>query len=255
MHILLTNDDGYFAPGLQTLYKALSKEDYQISIVAPESQRSATGHSITLFEPLFITRHPLDHGLTGFAVRGNPADCVKLAIQGEIISRPDLVISGINNGPNLGTDVFYSGTVSAAMEGVLLGIPSLAVSLASFASSDYEPAANFVVQFLKDYPHTQIKGLLNINIPPSAETEWKGVRVTKLGKAVYNNIFEHRQAPHGKEYFWQGGMMQAETDCSTDLYAVQEGYVSLTPMHSDLTDYEQIELLRGQVAQGPQCLT
>jgi 5'-nucleotidase len=245
MHILLTNDDGYFAPGLQTLYQALSQEDkYQISIVAPESQKSATGHSITLFEPLFITRHTLGNNSTGYAVRGNPADCVKLAIQGEIIPRPDLVISGINNGPNLGTDVFYSGTVSAAMEGVLLGIPALAISLASFSNSNFEPATRFVVKFLEEF-NPRRNGLLNINIPPIPEETWKGVRVTKLGKAVYENVFEQRKAPNGKEYFWQAGTMAPEKDEETDLYAIGEGYISITPMHSDLTDYDQLRLLRG----------
>lgn len=243
MNILLTNDDGYFAAGLQALYEALSQDtDNQISIVAPETQKSATGHSITLFDPLFITRHPLSNGLTGYAVRGNPADCVKLAIQGEIIPRPDLVISGINDGPNLGTDVFYSGTVSAAMEGVLLGIPALAVSLASFSTSNYEPAARFITKNFKLFT-VPGKGLFNINIPPIPEKEWKGVRITKLGKAIYENVFDYGKAPHGKEYFWQAGTMVPEKDHNTDLFAIQEGYVSLTPMHSDLTDYAQLKLL------------
>lgn len=247
MNILLTNDDGYFAPGLQALYEALSQDTaYQISIVAPETQKSASGHSITLSEPLFITRHPLIQGLTGYAVRGNPADCVKLAIQGEIIPRPDLVISGINNGPNLGTDVFYSGTVSAAMEGVLLGIPALAVSLASFSMTNYEPAARFIAKNLELFAVPE-KGLLNINIPPIPEKEWKGVRVTKLGKAVYEDVFDYRKAPHGKEYFWQAGTMAAEKDPDTDLFAIQEGYVTLTPMHCDLTDYAQLKLLEERV--------
>ena len=240
MHILLTNDDGYFAPGIQALYTVLVKGGYTVPIVAPDSQRSATGHSITLFEPLFITKHSTDQGI-GYAVSGKPADCVKLAVQGEVIPRPDLVISGINNGPNLGTDVFYSGTVSAAMEGVLLGIPALAVSLASFSAADYLPGANFVVKFLRET--TIDRGLININIPPTPEKEWKGVRVTKLGKAVYENVFEHRKSPFGKEYYWQAGTVSREMDQETDLFAVQEGYVSITPMHSDLTDYQRIKEL------------
>lgn len=243
MHILLTNDDGYFAPGIQTLYNVLAGEGYQLSIVAPESQRSATGHSITLFEPLFLTKHPLDQGI-GYAVSGKPADCVKLAIQGGIIPKPDLIISGINNGPNLGTDVFYSGTVSAAMEGVLLGIPALAVSLAAFSMTDYEPSARFVAKFLKE--STIIQGLININIPPLPEEEWKGIRITKLGKAVYENVFELRHAPYGREYYWQAGTMSPEKDEDTDLYAIHEGFVSLTPMHSDLTDYAKITEMREQ---------
>lgn len=244
MKILLTNDDGYFADGLQVLYQILCEEDdYEVSIVAPESQKSATGHSITLFEPLFITRYPLNKELTGFAVRGNPADCVKLAIQGEIVPRPDLIISGINKGPNLGTDVFYSGTVSAAMEGILLGVPSLAVSLASFKSMDFVPGARFIAKFIKQFSLPQ-SGLLNINIPPIPENEWKGIRATKLGKAIYENVFEYREAPHGKEYFWQAGEMAPEKDQDTDLFAIKEGYISLTPMHSDLTDYHKLRILK-----------
>ncbi|AGA69498.1 5'-nucleotidase [Desulfitobacterium dichloroeliminans LMG P-21439] len=246
MHILLTNDDGYFAQGLQTLYSVLANEGYQLSIVAPDSQRSATGHSITLFEPLFITKHPLEHG-TGYAVSGKPADCVKLAIQGDIIPRPDLVISGINNGPNLGTDVFYSGTVSAAMEGVLLGVPAIAVSLAAFSASDYKPAADFVAKILQE-PNVFSSDLLNVNIPPLSENEWKGVRITKLGKAVYENVFEHRKAPYGKEYYWQAGTVSPEMDQETDLYAIHEGYISLTPMHSDLTDYKKLKQMREGLA-------
>jgi 5'-nucleotidase len=248
MHILLTNDDGYFAAGLQALYQTLSQEsEFEISVVAPDSQKSATGHSITLFQPIFITRHPLSHGLTGFSVTGNPADCVKLAIQGGIVPRPDLVISGINNGPNLGTDVFYSGTVSAAMEGVLLGIPSFAVSLASFSPCDFEPAARFVANLLRENKIPYEKGLLNINIPAVPENEWKGTRVTKLGKAIYENVFEYRKGPHGREYFWQAGTIAPEKDESSDLFAIKEGYVSLTPMHSDLTDYVQMRDLENRL--------
>lgn len=240
MRILLTNDDGFFAKGLQTLWRILAEDDsFELVAVAPESQKSATGHSITLSEPLFVTERSKD-GRKGFGVRGNPADCVKLAIQGEIISRPDLVISGINNGPNLGTDVFYSGTVSAAMEGVLLGIPSLAVSLANFEADDYEDAARFVRQFLKQRSFTEV-GLLNINIPALSAEAWSGIKFTKLGKAVYQNVFERRLDPRGRSYYWQAGSLAAETDPDTDLYAVQNNYVSITPMHADLTDYGRLK--------------
>ncbi|NMA69529.1 MAG: 5'/3'-nucleotidase SurE [Desulfitobacterium sp.] len=243
MRILLTNDDGYFAKGIQTMYQVLKEEEeYELYIVAPDTQRSATGHSITLFEPLFLTEHPLEKG-TGYAISGKPADCVKIAIQGDIIPKPDLVISGINNGPNLGTDVFYSGTVSAAMEGVLLGIPALAISLAGFSANDYRPAARFLAKFLSEQREKILQqgGLININIPAIPEEDWKGVKITKLGKAVYENVFELRKAPFGREYYWQAGNVAPETDQETDLFAVQEGYVSITPMHSDLTDYAKLK--------------
>ncbi|HVJ48708.1 5'/3'-nucleotidase SurE [Desulfitobacterium sp.] len=241
MRILLTNDDGFYARGLQTLWQVLAEDEtFDVSTVAPENQKSATGHSITLNEPIFVTEQQ-KKGHKGFAVRGNPADCVKLALQGELIPRPDLVISGINNGPNLGTDVFYSGTVSAAMEGVLLGIPSIAVSLAGYNGDDYEDAARFVHHFLKQNNFIE-GGLLNINIPPLPANEWKGVKFTKLGKAVYNNVFEHRLDPRGRSYFWQAGSLAPETDPETDLYALQQEYVSITPMHSDLTDYRKLKI-------------
>ena len=253
MQILLTNDDGYHAIGLQQLYKALKQEvDFKVSIVAPESQKSASGHSITLFDPLYITRYPLENNLTGFAVKGSPADCVKLAIQGEIVPRPDLVISGINEGPNLGTDVFYSGTVSAAMEGVLLGIPAIAVSLVgnteikSLTEEHYAVAANYLLGLIKEGTIPE-EGLWNINIPAKSSPNWQGLKITKLGKAKYENIFEARVNPRGGEYFWQGGTRSIEKDSGTDLYAVQEDYISITPMHSDLTDYQQLDILKGKL--------
>lgn len=241
MRILLTNDDGFFAPGLQTLYKVLSlNKDYELCIVAPDSQRSATGHSITLFEPLFTHEHSLNGNDKGYAVRGTPSDCVKLAIQGGLVPKPDLVISGINRGPNLGTDVFYSGTVSAAMEGVLLGVPSLAVSLASFHCKDYEPGAKFLARILDRIIEKHDQGLININFPDLPEHEWHGWRITKLGKAVYENVFESRIDPHGRKYYWQAGTLAPDEEVDTDLRAIQEGYVSVTPMHSDLTDYARL---------------
>jgi len=238
MHILLTNDDGYHAPGIQTLYRTLrSQTNHDISLAAPEGQRSATGHSITLFQPLFFTEHKLDGEQKGYAISGTPSDCVKLAIQGELISKPDLVISGINLGPNLGTDVFYSGTVSAAMEGVLLGVPALAVSLASYEFPSFEPAARYLVDQLEFIVQHNVTGLMNINIPGKPQTEWRGVKVTRLGKAVYDNVFERRVDPHGRPYFWQCGNLTPDLELDTDLRAIQEDFISITPMHSDLTDF------------------
>jgi len=245
MRILLTNDDGYFAPGLQTLYRVLAQETgYELWIVAPEGQRSATGHSITLFEPLFAAEHFLEGAGQGYAVRGTPSDCVKLAIQGELVPQPDLVISGINRGPNLGTDVFYSGTVSAAMEGVLLGIPALAVSLADFSYQEFEPAAYYIADLLKNESWDYGTGLLNINIPPLPKEQWQGEKLTRLGKAVYQNVFESRIDPHGRKYFWQAGTLMPDELADTDLKAIQDGFVTLTPMHSDLTDYARLKQMQ-----------
>jgi 5'-nucleotidase len=247
MRILLTNDDGFFAPGISTLYKVLSSENkHDIYIVAPEGQRSATGRSITIYKPLFITTHGLNGNDLGLSINGTPTDCIKLAIQGEILpSKPDLIISGINDGPNLGTDVFYSGTVAAAMEGVLLDIPSIAVSLASYDYRDYLPSAYFIKKLL-DENSTLLSSkdsLLNINIPGTDENDWKGIRITKLGKSIYDNTFENRKAPFGREYYWITGTLIFEDENDSDLQAIQEGYVSITPLHSDLTDYEKIKTL------------
>jgi 5'-nucleotidase len=241
MHILLTNDDGYDAPGIQGLYQVLKDQtQHDVCIVAPEGQRSATGHSITLFNPLFVTEHSLVNSLKGFSISGTPSDCVKLAIQGELIPRPDLVISGINQGSNLGTDIFYSGTVSAAMEGVLLGIPSIAVSLASFDNKDFKPAAAFLVEHLDCLLQLRFKGLINLNIPGKPQSEWRGIKITRLGKAVYENIFEKRTDPRGRVYFWQSGNLVQDYEVDTDLRAIQDDFISITPVHSDLTDFASL---------------
>jgi len=245
MHILLTNDDGYNAPGIQTLYRTLtSQTNHDISIVAPEGQRSATGHSITLFQPLFLTEHNLVGSQKGYAISGTPSDCIKLAIQGGLVSKPDLIISGINLGSNLGTDVFYSGTVAAAMEGVLLGIPSLAVSLVSYQLIDFEPAANYLAEQLDFIVQHNQDGLMNINFPGKPQEEWRGVKSTRLGKTVYENVFERRVDPHGRTYFWQGGNITQDLEPDTDLRAIQEDCISMTPMHSDLTNFDGVESWR-----------
>jgi 5'-nucleotidase len=242
MHILLTNDDGYNALGIQTLFRILrSQTKHEISIVAPEGQRSATGHSITLFHPLFLTEHNLEGQQKGYAISGTPSDCVKLAIQGGIIPKPDIVISGINQGPNLGTDIFYSGTVSAAMEGVLLGVPSVAVSLASYEFVNFEPAATYIAEQLDFIVQHNQEGLMNINIPGKPRSEWRGVKVTKLGKAVYENVFERRVDPHGRTYFWQCGNLSQDLEVDTDLRAIQEDYISITPIHADLSDFKRLK--------------
>jgi len=248
MRILLTNDDGFFAPGIRTLYEVLSaNNEHEVYIVAPAGQRSATGRAITIYQPLFVTEHSLKNNDYGLAVEGTPTDCIKLAIQGNILPhQPDLIISGINNGPNLGTDIFYSGTVAAAMEGALLGIPSLAVSLASYEFKDYLPAADFIKELI-DQNNPILKcqdGLFNINFPGLKRQDWTGIRITKLGKSVYHNSFECRKAPYGCDYFWITGSLKSDNEDGSDFQAIQQGAVSLTPLHSDLSDYQRIKTLR-----------
>jgi len=246
MRILLTNDDGFFAPGLKTLYKVLAEEkNYKLYIVAPERQRSAVSRSITLHKPLFVTKHEIEDNVIGYTVNGTPTDCVKIAIQGDVLPvKPDIIISGINAGPNLGTDVFYSGTVSAAMEGGLLGIPSLAVSVACYDCEDYFPSAKYIDSLLKKYSQIfRDNMVLNINLPYLKMNEWKGTKITKLGKSMYENTFEKRQTPAGKEYYWFSGNQIIDTEEGTDQKAVMDGYISITPLHGDLTEYSKIEEL------------
>jgi 5'-nucleotidase len=246
MQILLTNDDGYYARGLQTLYQTLLKEKtWDLSIVAPEGQRSAVGHAITLFNPIMVREHSLENNKRGFSIHGTPSDCVKLAVQGKIVPNPDLIISGINSGANMGTDVFYSGTVSAALEGVFLGIPSIAVSLAGYRKgSNFEPAAEFIINLLPKLIDKPYKGLININIPLKSDKNWPGVRITKLGKTIYKDVFESRIDPRGRKYFWQSGTIIEDQEKDTDLSAIQEGYISITPLHCDLTDYEKVKSIK-----------
>lgn len=247
MKILVTNDDGANARGLYTLVQAL-KELGDIYVTAPDRQRSGTGHSITVFEPIRVMPLKLKDIKQGWIVGGTPVDCVKLAINRLLPEPVDLVISGINHGPNLGTDVLYSGTVSAAAEGVILGIPAIAVSLNSFSEEmDFGFAADFskrIVQLVLEHginPST----LLNVNVPALPTEEIKGVKVSKLGVRNYENLFEERLDPRGNTYYWMGGgIMQEEQDEDSDVYAVENGYISITPVHLDLTDYDLIHQFR-----------
>jgi 5'/3'-nucleotidase len=235
MDILITNDDGIHAEGLQALAEAV-KPLGDVTIIAPDREQSATSHSLTLHRPLRINR--LRENM--LSVDGTPTDCVLLGVHGFLKRTPGLVLSGINHGPNMGEDVSYSGTVAAAMEGTFLGIPSIAVSLATWAPQDWEPAKRIV--------HTLVRGLLarglparlclNINIPPVPWPEIRGIKVTRLGKRVYHDVIVEKRDPRGKLYYWIGGEdVTWEPDESSDKTAVKSGYVSLTPLTLELTDY------------------
>jgi 5'-nucleotidase len=252
LRILLTNDDGFHAAGIQTLYTALARSGaHSLTISAPERQQSAKGHSITLFDPLFVEEHTLANQEKGFSVRGTPADSVKIALQGNLAAKPEVLISGINRGYNLGTDVFYSGTVSAAMEGAFLGIRSIAVSVPSISKPRFVEAAHWLDERLALLIRLmeQINiALLNINLPALPAAEWKGMKVTCLGKAEYDDIFESRTDPRGRKYYWQAGTLRDVDNEETDIGAVRQGYISLTPLHYDLTDYPQAEILKKSLA-------
>ena len=240
--ILVSNDDGIHAPGLRALVDRLD-ETGEVSVMAPMTEQSATSHSLTLHRPLRVRRM----GERRFAVEGTPSDCVLLGVKRFLEHRPDLVVSGINQGPNMGEDVIYSGTVAAAMEGALIGIPSVSFSLATWEERDFAAAAEIanrvVARLLEmDLPP---RFLVNVNVPPLAAEEIRGFRVTRLGRRVYNDAVIRKTDPRGHEYYWIGGGAPTwEPSPDTDFAAVEEGFVSLTPLRLDFTDDAGFEVLR-----------
>jgi len=233
MKFLLCNDDGYFAPGLAALAKALSALG-DVVVVAPERDKSGASNSLTLDRPLMVRR-----AANGFYyVNGTPSDCVHLAVTGFLDSRPDLVVSGINHGPNMGDDTLYSGTVAAATEGFLLGIPSLAVSLAGRSDQNFHAAAQVASQLVDKFhanPFT-VPMLLNLNVPDLPSDEIKGIKVTRLGKRHPAEPAVKSHNPRGDTIYWVGAVGNAQDAAEgTDFHAVASGYASLTPLMVDLT--------------------
>jgi len=243
MHILCTNDDGYLAGGLQSLASA-ARTLGRVTIVAPDREQSATSHSLTIHHPLRARR--VSDG--SIVVDGTPTDCVILGVGELLDARPDFVLSGINHGPNMGEDVLYSGTVSAAMEATVLGIPAVALS---YAGPDFDPPAweDLVAALLEriltleGFPEDT---LLSVNLPPVPPHEVRGVKVTTLGRRRYPESITRAKDPSGKEYFWiGGGQSEWRGSPDSDFQAIEDGYVSVTPLHLDLTNYSLLESIRG----------
>ncbi len=237
-HVLISNDDGIDAHGIGVLTEAIaSLEGFRVTVVAPHDQQSASSHSLTLTSPLRI----INQGPNRYAVTGTPTDTVLVAMEKILRSDPpDVVMSGINHGPNMGEDVLYSGTVAAAMEGTMFNIPSYAFSLAAWHPTDFSGAAAFIRGSIRDILAFPLRkgSLLNINIPDGPVTNIQGIRVTRLGSRVYQNVITDQVDPHGKPYFWIGGSGPTwARENGTDYNAVEEGYVSLTPLLVDLTHY------------------
>jgi 5'-nucleotidase len=241
MKILVTNDDGYLALGLRTLARAAA-ELGEVSVVAPDREQSATSHSLTLHNPL-RARQP-ESGL--HVVDGTPTDCVVLALGELLESRPDVVLSGVNHGANLGDDVLYSGTVAAAMEATILGIPAVALS---YAGKDAEAIASWqellvpllhqLVERVGEFPE---QTLLNVNLPPIRPGEVQGVQVTTLGRRAYAGSLTRARDPSGREYFWIGGGESRWWGApNSDFRAIHTGYISVTPLHLDLTNHELLQ--------------
>jgi 5'-nucleotidase len=238
--ILVTNDDGIHSQGILTLAERL-RELGRVVVVAPDRERSAVGHSLTLHSPL--RAEEIRPGF--YAVDGTPTDCVNLGIHGLLDSRPDLVVSGINKGCNLGDDITYSGTVSAAMEATLMGVPAFAVSLASdsFLPSDFKGPAALAVRLAKTVLERGLPAdtLLNVNVPSGIP---RGVRLTRQGKRVYGDVVVEKVDPRGRKYYWIGGGKPGFQDIDgTDFHALEAGFVSVTPLHLDLTNYASFKSL------------
>jgi len=236
MIILLCNDDGIQSDGLTALEKSLTKLG-EIYTVAPDRAQSSMSHALTLHRPLRV--HELSP--RRMSVDGTPVDCVKLALTGLLPVKPDLVVSGINNGPNLGDDIIYSGTVSAAIEATLLGIPAIAVSLVTFKNFDFDAAADFTAKLIESIQRPGIPPgtLLNVNVPHLPKEQLRGWKLTRMGKRHYSENIVERIDPRGVKYYWIGGDdLGFAHDDGTDCIAVHEGFVSVTPLQVDLTDHK-----------------
>jgi len=242
VNILLVNDDGIDAPGLSVLYSAV-RDLGTITVVAPDGERSAVSHSITLDKPMPLRKFVKDGLFEGYALRGTPADCVKLALAEIMPSPPDLVISGINLGSNTGLNVIYSGTVGGAAEAVFNGIPGIAVSLTTYDHPNWEPAASFIRFLVKrmknDLPHDV---MLNVNVPNvKNNSDIAGLRVCEQGMAQWKEKFEKRTDPKGRTYYWMSGIKKELNEAETiDETAVKNNYISLTPIRFDLTAHDKL---------------
>jgi 5'-nucleotidase len=239
MNILVSNDDGIQSEGLTTLENALHDVG-EVYTVAPDRPQSSMSHALTLHRPLRVQ----EMGPRRLAVDGTPVDCVKLALTGLLSVKPDLVVSGINKGPNLGDDIIYSGTVSGAIEAVLLGIPAIAVSLVAFKDFDFLEAGEFTATLVSRIRQCGIprETLLNVNVPRLPRNQLKGWQLTRMGKRHYSETIVERVDPRGGKYYWIGGDdLGFDQHEGTDCVAVNDGYISVTPLQVDLTNYNLLK--------------
>ena len=251
MRILLTNDDGILAPGILAAKAALD-QIAEVVVVAPERQRSAAGHAITLHKPLRLMPVTLPDGSKGFATNGTPTDCVTLGFEIAMERRCDLVVSGINAGANLGWDLTYSGTVSAAIEGAVLGVPAFAISLVLENGGpnpmEFGPAGRFAARLAQQIAAAPLPPatLLNVNVPHCHEEQLKGITVTHQGRREYVDRIVSREDPSGRPYYWLSGSLREDMpDPGCDVHAVLQNRISVTPVHLDMTAYALLETVRG----------
>lgn len=250
MDILLTNDDGIRAVGLRALYGALIKAGHRVHVAAPMTEQSAVGHAVTLFSPLRV-KQVEEAGFSGLGISGTPADCVKLALSHLLPKKPDMIVSGINAGANVGVDVLYSGTVSAATEGALAGIPALAVSVDDYHPEELSAQAEYAVAMLgKDFwsgfpPHC----VLNLNFPSGPLAEARGLKVCRQTSSTYKDWYDERTDPRGNPYYWLCGVIPPENvDPESDRGLLSRGYITVTPLTFDLTHAMYMETLSRQLA-------
>ncbi|NLD71981.1 MAG: 5'/3'-nucleotidase SurE [Chloroflexi bacterium] len=243
--LLVTNDDGVYAPGLLELRRALEPVG-EVAILAPEHNWSAAGHTKTMHKPLRVNEAQLSDGSPALVASGTPSDCVALALLGILDRQPDLVLSGINLGANVGHDLTYSGTVAAAMEAVIWGVPGLAISLDTFEPASFAVAARFAAHLADHVLRERLPYplLLNVNVPARPAERIAGVRITRLGRRIYRDALVTRRDPRGRPYYWIGGEPPSgHAEPGTDIGALAEGHISVTPVRLDLTDHEQIARL------------
>ena len=244
--ILLTNDDGIYSKGIYALWEAMN-EIGEVTVLAPNTEKSAVGHSITISDPIRIepcTRHG---NFKGYAVNGTPADCVKIAIGTFLDKKPDIIVSGINAGSNMGTNILYSGTVSAAAEGTMLGVPSIAFSLNTFNTDNYDLSKEVAIKMTKNVlNHGLPTGtLLNVNIPKCEISECQGYKVTSQGDEYFLDDLEKREDPRGRFYYWMSGkIVNNDTSNEQDGYAIANNWVSVTPIQYKLTNHKFIDDLK-----------
>jgi 5'-nucleotidase len=239
LKILISNDDGIDSPGIAALAKEMKKIG-DVTVIAPRTEQSAVGHAITMKIPLRITEYYKNGDFFGYAIDGTPADCLKIGIRNILKTRPDIVLSGINNGSNTAINIIYSGTVSAAREAAIMDLPAIAISQTSHDAKDFSYSARIASELTKQVLKRGLPNgtLLNVNVPNLPAEEIAGILVTKQGKSKWDDVYEERIDPYGKKYYWlTGSLMETDDKLETDQFAIKNNFVSITPVHFDLTDY------------------
>ncbi len=246
MKILITNDDGIFSSGIYALWE-VAKEFGNVSVVAPDSQKSAAGHCITISRPLFVEKINRGDGFEGISVTGSPADCVKFGIKKILSKKPDLILSGINLGSNLGNNIIYSGTVAAALEGAMQNIPSIAFSIDSLNPKSFDNSKIIIRQIIKIAIKNKITKnfIWNVNIPNCGIDRFRGIKVASQGNQYFDDDFDTKLDPKGNEYYWMvGNMVDEDTTFESDSYVVSNDYASISPIGFNLCSSKEIEEMR-----------